>query len=286
MPSTIRRGSTGPDVAQWQGIIGVTTDGAFGPNTEAATKTWQAQHKLVADGVVGPATWSAALGTKVKITQKTSAAPTDNEAYRISVNANKTLNLGMTDREIQYVDSDARGEGFYGHGWDGQAMSYQHLEQAQTFGLTGNEGVGSNNWGAIQGAGDAGSFPHLDHHADGTPYVGQYKRYSTPELGFADMAKVILGGGTRGKAGATAIRAAINRGDMKQAVVEQHANGYFELSPDKYFDAMNRNYQVLLVNNDWKDLFSPSLVKTVLRYLGFAVAIVIGGGAAYTLSRK
>lgn len=62
LPSTIRVGSTGPDVVKWQQIIGTDADGKFGPNTQAKTIEWQTQHKLVADGIVGPATWQAALG--------------------------------------------------------------------------------------------------------------------------------------------------------------------------------------------------------------------------------
>lgn len=58
--ATIRRGSRGGDVAEWQGVIGVTRDGDFGPKTEAATKSWQASHSLVPDGIVGPKTWGAA----------------------------------------------------------------------------------------------------------------------------------------------------------------------------------------------------------------------------------
>ena len=56
----LKRGSTGDAVKTWQGIIGVTADGVFGPDTESRTKTWQASHGLTADGVVGPATWTAA----------------------------------------------------------------------------------------------------------------------------------------------------------------------------------------------------------------------------------
>ncbi len=59
--ATIRRGSTGPDVVAWQQIIGVTADGQFGPQTEAATKAWQQSHGLNPDGIVGPLTWAAAL---------------------------------------------------------------------------------------------------------------------------------------------------------------------------------------------------------------------------------
>jgi len=61
---TIRKGSKGEAVKAWQTIIGVTADGSFGPNTEKITKNWQKEHGLVADGVVGAASWSAALGGK------------------------------------------------------------------------------------------------------------------------------------------------------------------------------------------------------------------------------
>lgn len=62
MPSTIRKGSSGPDVAQWQRLIGVSpADGIFGAGTDAATKAWQASRGLSADGIVGPASWSEAV---------------------------------------------------------------------------------------------------------------------------------------------------------------------------------------------------------------------------------
>lgn len=57
---TIRRGSTGRDVAAWQSIVGVDPDAAFGASTEAATRAWQDTHGLVADGVVGRRSWEAA----------------------------------------------------------------------------------------------------------------------------------------------------------------------------------------------------------------------------------
>jgi peptidoglycan hydrolase-like protein with peptidoglycan-binding domain len=61
IPITIREGSRGPVVKQWQTIIKVKADGIFGPITKATTKTWQAARGLVADGIVGPKTWTAAL---------------------------------------------------------------------------------------------------------------------------------------------------------------------------------------------------------------------------------
>jgi len=56
--ATIKRGSSGADVALWQRRVGVKDDGNFGPATEAATKTFQRTHHLTPDGIVGPITWS------------------------------------------------------------------------------------------------------------------------------------------------------------------------------------------------------------------------------------
>ena len=68
-PATLREGSTGADVVAWQQILirdaaisqyAYSADGDFGTFTKTATQTWQSAHNLIADGVVGPATWAAA----------------------------------------------------------------------------------------------------------------------------------------------------------------------------------------------------------------------------------
>ena len=56
----IRRGSTGPDVVAWQRMLGITADGIFGAQTEAATRTWQAARGLVANGEVDASAFMAA----------------------------------------------------------------------------------------------------------------------------------------------------------------------------------------------------------------------------------
>ena len=64
--ATIRSGSTGKDVEAWQAIIGVPVTGTFDSATVAATKKWQKDHGLTADGIVGPKTWGAAAALNVQ----------------------------------------------------------------------------------------------------------------------------------------------------------------------------------------------------------------------------
>lgn len=58
--SMLRKGDQGEDVKLLQAKLGVfPQDGAFGPKTETAVKAWQEGAHLVADGLVGPATWNS-----------------------------------------------------------------------------------------------------------------------------------------------------------------------------------------------------------------------------------
>jgi peptidoglycan hydrolase-like protein with peptidoglycan-binding domain len=54
---TLRRPMKDELVKQVQAKVGVTADGTFGPNTEAAVRAFQRGHGLVPDGIVGPKTW-------------------------------------------------------------------------------------------------------------------------------------------------------------------------------------------------------------------------------------
>ena len=55
----LRYGSKGKKVQELQEFLCISSDGHFGSGTEAAVKIWQKDNKLVADGIVGPATWDA-----------------------------------------------------------------------------------------------------------------------------------------------------------------------------------------------------------------------------------
>ena len=56
-------GSSGNAVSRLQSALHLSTDGNFGPETEAAVRRLQARHGLTVDGVVGPSTW-AVLGVQ------------------------------------------------------------------------------------------------------------------------------------------------------------------------------------------------------------------------------
>lgn len=59
--NTIKKGSKGKSVKVWQIIIGTTADGNFGSGTESMTKTWQKNHGLTDDGIVGKNSWKTGL---------------------------------------------------------------------------------------------------------------------------------------------------------------------------------------------------------------------------------
>ena len=55
----LKRGAKGPRVAFVQKVLGLHVDRIFGTQTKRAVKRFQRRHGLTADGIVGPATWSA-----------------------------------------------------------------------------------------------------------------------------------------------------------------------------------------------------------------------------------
>lgn len=82
MMVTLREGDRGEDVRRLQHLLNtqlhpspkLSEDGDFGARTERAVKRFQETRGLVADGVVGPKTWTA-LGQKVSSTPKPATPP-------------------------------------------------------------------------------------------------------------------------------------------------------------------------------------------------------------------
>ncbi|MGW5001230.1 peptidoglycan-binding domain-containing protein [Streptomyces hydrogenans] len=73
----LRSGARGPAVTTAQQLLRIGADGRYGPATVRAVKTFQREHRLTADGVLGAATWqrlaptlrSGARGDAVKALQ-------------------------------------------------------------------------------------------------------------------------------------------------------------------------------------------------------------------------
>lgn len=55
----LRKGTRGNEVKQLQEFLDTSADGIFGSGTEKSVKEWQSKNGLIADGIVGPATWDA-----------------------------------------------------------------------------------------------------------------------------------------------------------------------------------------------------------------------------------
>lgn len=53
------------DVKTLQRKLGIAADGRFGSGTRSAVKTFQSSRRLVADGIVGPKTWTALFGGQI-----------------------------------------------------------------------------------------------------------------------------------------------------------------------------------------------------------------------------
>jgi hypothetical protein len=99
-------------------------------------------------------------------------------------------------------------------------------------------GINSNNWGAITGKGDAGSFSHGDSTPTATgqqKYVTSFAKYSSPLEGARGLARTLLKPVTR---------SAIAHGSLIGAVAAMYGYGYyagFSLDPTRnVMDYANR----------------------------------------------
>jgi murein DD-endopeptidase MepM/ murein hydrolase activator NlpD len=57
LSGSLRQGSSGVAVRYLQSVLGLRTDGQFGPITDRAVRAFQAAQGLKVDGIVGPITW-------------------------------------------------------------------------------------------------------------------------------------------------------------------------------------------------------------------------------------
>jgi peptidoglycan hydrolase-like protein with peptidoglycan-binding domain len=72
----LENGSEGRQVRLLQEKLGIVADGVFGPETEAAVRSFQAAHGLEVDGIVGPRTSAALAGEAASVTALADTAET------------------------------------------------------------------------------------------------------------------------------------------------------------------------------------------------------------------
>lgn len=183
MPATVKLGSQGDPVPRWQELLSanghsVAITGVFDAATDAATRAWQAGRGLVADGIAGPASWSAMTGEASPVPALSNKRA---EAHRFGRQVLQSIWREVTGEDpnlasLQIAGAQADLESGYGR------ASYKNRATGETAIL--------NNWGAVQaGPPPCGpdGFEATDTRADGTPYQWCYKRYTTPEEGAKHM---------------------------------------------------------------------------------------------------
>jgi hypothetical protein len=63
----LKLGDSGPAVVDLQRLLGIATNGEFGPETDKAVRDFQASRNLVVDGIVGSHTWGALTASSTDV---------------------------------------------------------------------------------------------------------------------------------------------------------------------------------------------------------------------------
>ncbi|MFL5846186.1 MAG: peptidoglycan-binding protein [Solirubrobacteraceae bacterium] len=139
----------GPAVQLVQAKVGAPVDGVFGPTTLKLVKKFQKAHGLTADGVVGPATWTA-LGYPGKSVVLKRAAP-KRRAHRARAHRSSHTRhpaRGITSRGAEVRIAQRRlgvtADGVFGPGTLAAVKAFQ-----RTHGLTADGVVGPATWNAL-----------------------------------------------------------------------------------------------------------------------------------------
>ncbi len=116
-------------VKRVQSALKLTTDGDFGPHTEAAIRRLQARHGLSVDGVVGPATWHViGVHSQETLTPPPSALPAPRHHHHATANA-ASSDTGLTP-----------GSGGTEEGSEGGAGAVERLQSALKLSADGEFG--------------------------------------------------------------------------------------------------------------------------------------------------
>jgi peptidoglycan hydrolase-like protein with peptidoglycan-binding domain len=151
-PDTVWRvGSTGDKVRDIQKVVGVSQDGVFGPQTEAAVRQWQANLQLSADGVWGPQTEQATHDLFVFLSNLQAVAPSNPFFNALNDARSQVLRTGSTGGSVKILQVGLTGKGYglVGDGVFGPA-TYDAVRRFQSDnGLQVDGIVGPQTWEAL-----------------------------------------------------------------------------------------------------------------------------------------
>lgn len=256
MPATIRMGSGGSTVIQWQNLIGEEpADGVFDRSTENLTKDWQKKHDLTADGIVGPQTWAKALGTPAP------ARPANNIHTQERETIDRAL-PNLSEREKLALQAVSLLESSYGKGWK-------------------PPGNGSKNRGAITGTYEGMGFTYKDSRYDpktGTviPYETTFRAYPTDEEAVRDLARVMYDQ-------RPTVRAAAKAGDLEGVSRALRETSYYigvkpkEQAIQDHYGAMQKRLSTILTATGMSNAFTKlGWFPVAIAAIGSVVSVGLG----------
>ncbi|KRE57122.1 peptidoglycan-binding protein [Phycicoccus sp. Soil748] len=169
---TLAQGSTGPDVALAQKVIGATPDGVFGPRTAAALRTWQSAHSVKVTGVLDAATWARMVALRLVPARGTAVtpapapvpepapaptpAPSTSTASPLAPYARTTLRRGSTGAAVVALQKALKvtADGAFGPQTESAVKAFQTRRS-----LPDNGVVGPSTWAALMGSTAAPTAP-------------------------------------------------------------------------------------------------------------------------------
>ncbi len=100
----LENGSEGRQVQLLQEKLGIVADGVFGPQTEAAVRSFQGSHGLEVDGIVGPRTSAALAGESPSV-----AALADTAETAFSSSVREAVSYPATSAGASQAETHAKG---------------------------------------------------------------------------------------------------------------------------------------------------------------------------------
>jgi peptidoglycan hydrolase-like protein with peptidoglycan-binding domain len=195
------QGSSGPDVALAQRVIGVTADGQFGPITLAALKKWQAANGVPVTGRLDAATWSkmVALGKVPARGAKPAAAAPVSPLARY---AGTTVRRGSTGAAVVALQKALKitADGQFGPQTDGAVRAFQSRNRLPANGI-----VAASTWRALMGQA-SGQAPTTPSRSTARPPVAAPKpapsaaARPTSATAYTSVVRTVLRQGSSGAA--------------------------------------------------------------------------------------